>query len=734
MPKIDTTVGSLVAMIKDGELRLPEMQRRYVWPATRVRDLLDSLYRGYPSGTILVWETDREMPSRDLAVEQGASPFKGHKLLLDGQQRLTSLSAIVRGTSVSVRGRKRPIDILFNLDHPEGPPVEVLEVEDDAAGEDNETEADEEESGPNIQERLKLRTFVVAGSRSLSADLRWVKVSDIFSEDKSDAQVLKGLVNSFDDPLFDKYSKRLQAVRKIRDYPYVMHVLDKELSYEEVAEIFVRVNSLGIKLRGSDLALAQITSRWQDSLKLFEQFQEECEEKWFTLDLGLLVRALVVFTTGQSRFKTVGTIPVQRLKVGWEEAKKGIRFAVSFLRANAGIEDESLLSSPLFVIAVGFYAMHQNYQLTPSNEAELRRWLYIANARGHYSGSSETTLDVDLNVISKGGTPGELLELLKQQLGRFDILANDFKGRGQRSALFSTAYLALKARGAKDWRTRLGLSLTHQGRFHFIEHHHIFPKAVLRKAGYSKSEINEIANMAFVSGGTNRSIGSKPPGEYLLSILDEQGENALALHCVPPDQSLWSVDAYPQFLEYRRAALASAINDFIATDEQSIEVVDIDELIAEGENEEVEFKASARWDYREGKQNKMIEAAIAKTIAGFLNASGGTLIIGIDDDGDVLGLEKDYKTLSKRPDRDGYQQFLVNLVSSSMGKDSCACLSVSFQPANGQEICVVRVNRSSRPVYIQDGQQTRFYVRTGNATQELGTRESVDYISQRWAK
>src|SRR5436309_11539654 len=124
MSKIDTTVGKLVTMIKDGELRLPEMQRRYVWPATRVRDLLDSLYRGYPSGTILVWETDREMPSRDLPVSQGTSPFTGHKLLLDGQQRLTSLSAIVRGESVTVRNRRRPIEILFNLDHPDGPPVE----------------------------------------------------------------------------------------------------------------------------------------------------------------------------------------------------------------------------------------------------------------------------------------------------------------------------------------------------------------------------------------------------------------------------------------------------------------------------------------------------------------------------------------------------------------------------------------------------------------------------------
>lgn len=190
MPKIDTTVGSLVSMIEDGELRLPEMQRRYVWTAPRVRDLLDSLYRGYPSGTVLVWKTDREMPTRGLAVEQETSPFKGHKLLLDGQQRLTSLSAIVRGIQVSVRDRKKPIDILFNLDHPDGPPVEVLEVEDDSQGDDNDVEPDEEDGGPNLQERLRLRAFVVQ-SKTLLADPRWVRVSDIFNKDKSDAQFIE---------------------------------------------------------------------------------------------------------------------------------------------------------------------------------------------------------------------------------------------------------------------------------------------------------------------------------------------------------------------------------------------------------------------------------------------------------------------------------------------------------------------------------------------------------------
>ena len=104
-------IGTLVDMSKRGELRLPEIQRHYVWQATRVRDLLDSLYRGYPSGSILMWETDEPVPTRDFAIAQETTAFAGRKLLLDGQQRLTSLTAVLGGELVQVRGRKRPIDI-----------------------------------------------------------------------------------------------------------------------------------------------------------------------------------------------------------------------------------------------------------------------------------------------------------------------------------------------------------------------------------------------------------------------------------------------------------------------------------------------------------------------------------------------------------------------------------------------------------------------------------------------
>lgn len=567
MNKVDISVSQLVDLVERGELRLPEMQRQYVWRATRVRDLLDSLYRGYPSGSILVWETEQEQPVRGLSVTQSTNPFTGHKLLLDGQQRLTSLSAILRGESVEVRGRRREIDILFNLEHPErlSEFTEVVNdeysetVEDDVADEI----ADEmEEEEISLQERLKNATFVVA-SRALAQQPNWISVTKVFNSD-NDSQILKAAgVASFDDPRYEKYSSRLKKLKSIRDYQYVMHVLPRNLDYEEVAEIFVRVNSLGVKLRGSDLALAQITARWRNSLKLLEEFQDECEERWMTLDLGLLVRTMVVFATGQSRFDRVSTISVSKLQKGWEEAKEGLRFAINFLRTNADIEDESLLSSPMFFITIAYFSYIKKQKLTKKDSRLLLYWLYVANARGRYSrGSSESLLDADLTNIRKGGGPQQLLDTLQQQFGRLTIDISDFIGRGAGSPLFSLVFLALKAKGAKDWKTGLGLSLTHQGKYHYIQYHHIFPKALIKQK-YERKEINEIANMAFVSGRFNREISDTKPEKYIPKIVESRGEEALITHAIPLDNDLYSIENYRMFLETRRKMLTDEINAFL---------------------------------------------------------------------------------------------------------------------------------------------------------------------------
>jgi hypothetical protein len=517
-----------------------------------------------------MWETDEPVPTRDFAIVQESNAFAGRKLLLDGQQRLTSLTAVLNGDPVVVRGRKRPIDILFNLDHPDGPPTEALEVdsdEDSALTPDDEItdELDEaaEDNEQGLLNRLNRRTFVVA-SKTLLALPNWVSVSEALKS--NDTSILKKAgITSFEDPRYEKYIERLTKLRQIRTYPYVVHVLERDMNYQEVTEIFVRVNSLGAKLRSSDLALAQMTSRWPNLLKQLEEFQEECEKTWFTIDLGQLVRAIVVFATKQCLFHGVGTTPIKDLKEGWEDAKEGLRFAVNFLRTNVGIEDESLLSSPMFLHALAAISRVKDNKITQAEQNSLLHWFLVANARGRYSrGSTEGLLNEDLAIIFRSGDISALLDPVLRQFGRLLIEPADLVSRGANSPLFSLAYLALKHNGAKDWFSGLGVSLTHQGKMHFIQWHHIFPKSLLKEhGGFETGEINEIANMAFITGQTNRRLSNKEPSEYLPGIVQKQTEATLLMQRVPLDPELWKLENYRKFLQLRRTDLAQCMNEFI---------------------------------------------------------------------------------------------------------------------------------------------------------------------------
>lgn len=569
MRKQDISVEELVGMVYREDLQLPEIQRQYVWRAPKVRDLLDSLYRGYPSGTILVWETNDPVPTRALAVQQTKTPFEGQKLLLDGQQRLTSLAAVMSGKPVKVRGRKNPIEVLFNLDHPEGPPTEVMELEDeegvvaaddDRTGDENGDEDDDDDDAKDWLDKTNRRTFLIA-NKAVAALPNWVPVTQILGG-TSDAELLRQAgVTGFEDARYERYVKRLNRLRQIKKYMYVMHVLPQDLSYEEVTEIFVRVNSLGVKLRSSDLALAQITSRWRDYLQLVEEFQKECEERWFTLDAGLLVRTMVVFATRQAKFQRAGSIGVESLKESWEKAKLGLRFAINFLQTNAQIEDETLLSAPTLVIPVAVYSQLQGEKLSAEQSRGLLYWLLVANARGRYSrGSSEGLLNEDLSIVFSGKGPEDLLAPITRLFGRLEVLPDDLAGRNARHPLFSMAYLTLRALGAKDWESGLGIGLGTVGKQHLIQYHHIFPKAVLREAGYEQKQINEIANFAFIGGRTNQKIGRKPPEVYFKDVIKHRGIEALASQLIPSDPLLHKVENYLQFLEARRTALAEAMN------------------------------------------------------------------------------------------------------------------------------------------------------------------------------
>jgi hypothetical protein len=566
--KTDASVQRLVEMIQSGELRLPEMQRGYVWKGTRVRDLLDSLYRGYPSGNILVWETEASMPLREMAVGQSVNPYQGFKLLLDGQQRLTSLSAVLRGEPIVVRGRRRPIDILFNLDHPDTL-EEVLEVEDDGDNDPDGIDDEDDEDEESIEERVQRLTFVVS-SRRLAALPNWVRVSEVLKT-ASDAPFLKKAgVTGFDDPRYEKYTQRLQKLRQIREYVYSVQILERSMSYDEVTEVFVRVNSLGAKLRSSDLALAQITARWQGALGVIDTFAKECQERGFPVQPGTLVRALITQATGQSRFKTVGSVTLEGLKEGWDKAVRGLTYAIHFARNNAGIDDPALLSSPYALLLVGYLAEMRGQSPSTEEVNLLRIWLQIGNGRGRYSrGSSETYLDQDLTLVRTGRSVGALLDNVRQQFGRLHFDVEEFEGRNQRASVFRLMFQALKAAGALDWETGIQISTRNYGNEHKLQYHHIFPQAKL-KGLYTRAQINEIGNLAFVGGRTNQRIGAKLPVEYLPKVIQQRGEAALENQCVPLDPALWTLERYPDFLTERRRLLAESVNRFVGEIPQAL--------------------------------------------------------------------------------------------------------------------------------------------------------------------
>jgi hypothetical protein len=218
----------------------------------------------------------------------------------------------------------------------------------------------------------------------------------------------------------------------------------------------------------------------------------------------------------------------------------------------------------MFIHSLAAISRVKDNKLSQAEQKALLHWLLVANARGRYSrGSTETLLNEDLAIIFRKGDVADLMGPVSRQFGRLTIEAGDLAGRGANSPLFSLAYLALKDSGAKDWFSGLGLSLAHQGRLHFIQWHHIFPKALLKEHKFDTGEINEIANMAFITGQTNRRLGRKQPSDYLPEILQKQGKAALAAQLVPTDMSRLGVEHYREFLKARREALATCMNDFI---------------------------------------------------------------------------------------------------------------------------------------------------------------------------
>lgn len=161
---------------------------------------------------------------------------------------------------------------------------------------------------------------------------------------------------------------------------------------------------------------------------------------------------------------------------------------------------------------------------------------------------------------------------------------------------------------------------------------------------------------------------------------------------------------------------------------------DLSSIIQKGEGSALEFKSSLRWDMTESRVNRSLEGVVLKTLAGFLNSHlSGTLLIGVADDGQIIGLDKDYQTL-KKPNQDGFEQNIMAAIANNLGADLCQFVHVLFHVIDNKDVCRLIVSPAPRPVFLEQGNAPKFFVRTGGGTRDLNIQEALDYIHGRWKR
>lgn len=509
-------ISDLISEIERKELLLPEIQRGYVWQRQQAVKLIDSLYREYPTGTLLLWDTEELPVTKEMEKqkENAGQPNFRPKIVLDGQQRLTTLYKVFVNDS-SLR-------IYFNLE------TEVFQLY----------------------------------APSLRNQPLWIPISDVLAGKKSDyailMQIQKALGLTPDDPKNELYLARLQKLRKIQDYKYPIEIFKND-DYEEVTELFIRINSGGTPLREAELALARLAWRLPGTITdTFEKALEEYEGFGFYFDTSFLMRCLIAVATGQSRFRYLSEFWKRddaSLRRDWERTKQGLDTAVNFIRTNARLESSEWLPSLNALIPLVAYFQGRD-SIAPGAERKLLYWFYLVSMRGRYSGSVETALDQDLRALRSPEPIASLISNCPIEWQR-PLMSEDFEGAGTRSPLFMMCYVVTRKNGAKDWFTGIDLSTDLIGDAYSIEFHHIFPRALLRERGVDRYKRDEIANLAFLAQKANRKISKAEPLQYLSQIDPER----LRAQFVPTDKTLWELDRFEDFLCVRRRLLAEAINN-----------------------------------------------------------------------------------------------------------------------------------------------------------------------------
>jgi hypothetical protein len=490
-------VKHLIDAYRSGRIVIPEFQRDEVWKKSKAPLLIDSLYRGFPISSLLLWQSDEETrPRRRHPRAVHASLMSW---LIDGQQRIIMLEKVMNGD----------IEVVFN-------PKE---------------------------DKFRLAN---AATRH---DPNWIRIAELWDDELYNQLRRRNLDGG---SAADKRDARFEKVRRTLDYevPLVRMV---EYSSKDAVLVFERINTLGVRLKKEDIQSARVAYRHSGFIAdEVSPFLARLKQQGFNrLNIMHLFRACAFVAKPDGRNRTpLHDLEKNEVLRAWKETKRATEQAIGLIRAELGLVNMDILwSGALLVPIIALCAA-----TGPRNRDSkgLMAWLALAALPHRYSGSSETKLDEDLKACRDADPIGALLKNLRQRRPVLLAESNDFSGAlADRSGLLAL-YIACLNRGMLNFYTGEKVLLQND-----VNRHHILPRGQF--PDQSRATADNVANIAFIVGDVNKSIGQTGPEVYLKDIEPE----VLDSQCIPEDKKLWAIDHAEGFWAARRELLADSFNDFL---------------------------------------------------------------------------------------------------------------------------------------------------------------------------
>jgi len=433
----------------------------------------------------------------------------------------------------------------------------------------------------------------------------------------------------------------------------------------------------------------------------------------------------------------------------WHEFLKCITHAGFRIRRMMSSDNNIMYSYVLWLVGKRDFGVDNK-----TLRSVISRWFFMATMTGRYTSSPESRIERDLRRIDdlEPGNPESFTEELDRIVNAsftadyWNITLPTWLDSSSASSPVLYGYWAalnlldaellfseMRVRDMLDPATVSPKS---------IERHHLFPKKHLSSLDITGiRQQNSIANMAFLDWPENIKISGDSPLDYWSTMSQnidaERLKQQCYWHALPVG---WEQLDYQVFLERRRLLIAQVTKDGFERlwdDKPHAEVsTGLAERLAAGESQTLEYKSTARWNVRAEMQDKKMEHVIVKTVCGFFNADGGVLLIGVDDDSNVLGLEADYATLGSKGNRDGLELWLRQHLDNNLSIRTAGLVTVSFDDVAGADVCTVKVPSSGKPVFSKPheggGGASQFWVRDGNRTEQLHGDEMVQYQENHW--